>query len=1735
MAPVRHLRRAGVAALATVLALLGQGLVASPIAAAAEVNLTNAVVAPQRGASVDVLPTVQINGVVWATEIVGNTVFAGGQFTSARPAGAAPGTDEVPRANFLAFDLQTGELIRHIDPIFNGRVNDIAASADGSTIYVAGSFSNVDGSNRYRLVALDAATGEVKTSFRPAFNATVNAVTVLGDVVYAGGIFNRLGSAERIRLAAVDANNGATLSWAPTADATVQGLAATPDGSRIVVAGSFSTLNGVQARGIGAVTSGDASVLPFPANQVFQNYGSKSSNYDLWMDADGTVYGSGYAYGTTNRQFFEGAFAVNAYSGAVTWLADCHGDTYSVARLGDTVYSASHHHHCSNIGGFPDTEPRVFHQHLNAFTVESTGLVRQNNQSGYPNFGGQPATSLVQWFPRTEVGTFTGQGQSAWKLAANDQYLVAGGEFPRINGVPQQGLARFAVRELAPNLMGPVLSPDEMPLRVTALSNTQTNLTWPANWDRDDLTLTYRVYREDVATPVCETTGESVFWELPSLSCRDTSVTNGAAYRYRVEAVDPSGNAVSSSWVDFTMPDSIHPYQTSVVESGPKHYWRMSTTGTITDLAGRGLLTTVGGVTTRPDGAIADEAAASFNGASGTTAYSPFAEPGPDTFTLEAWFNTTSSWGGKIIGLGSSQTGNSGSYDRQIYLANDGRVFFGVYPGVVRTINSAPGFNDGQWHHVAATMSSEGMVLYVDGKRVASRADTTTGQAYSGYWRVGGDSTSGWSSSPSSPYLNGSIDEVAVYDRALAQSELIAHYAASGRTAAVPGVPADVYGAGVYQREPVLFWRMDDSSGSTAADAGIGQLTGTYRNSPALNQQPIVQGQAVRFDGFNDTLGSDTNFMTPLTYSHELWFSTTSTSGGRLVGLGSSTSGTSSTYDRQVSMDGNGKLTFGSQGGSLTTPKSYNDGLPHHLVAVQAADGMQLYVDGELVASNESVTTNRYLAYLRVGGDGSVRFGRNYLQVTVDEVAFYATALDAAQVRADYRASGIAQNQPPAGDFAVSCDDAGVCTFTADATDPDGTVASYQWAFGDGQTGEGTSVSHGYAVAGSYQVELTITDDQGATAVVTKQVDVEFNLPPQVVFAYTCDDLACSFDSAGTTDPDGLIAAYTWEFGDESTADGPTATHTFAEGGAYEVTLTVLDDKGAISTATQTVTVVANQAPVPLIEVNCLDLTCQLSALSSHDADGSIVSYAWDLGDGTTSDQPTLSHSYAAAGIHQVTLTVTDDDGATGSVTVPVNPLAPNQVPTASFAATTEGLLVNVDATGSSDLDGTIVGYDWQFGDGASGTGATTQHQYAAAGEYTVTLTVTDDRGGTATTTTTVTIEAPANQPPSASFTVSVTDLAIAVDASASSDPEGPISDWSWDFGDGATGSGVTASHAYAAAGSYQVTLTVTDGQGATTSMTSEVQVSEPVNLAPLAEFTSVISDLEVALDASASSDPDGTIASYAWDFGDGATGTGAVTTHAYDQAGTYQITLTITDDRGDSATASQEVTVTAPPAVIDTVLARDSFSRTGSGWGTADLGGAWTLVTGASRFSTDGQNGVITLPTPGTTVEARLAGISVQDVQFDADFMLEAQPTGNGLQQTFIVRRVDSANDYRFTVRVGSDNLVRVNLTVRAGGATRSLGDRLVSGLVYQPGEVLHISISAVGDGTTTLTGYVWRDGDPRPATPAFTATDDSPSLQAPGAVGMRGYLTGSSAAGVAVVARIDNVLVTNLEAGTP
>lgn len=419
------------------------------------------------------------------------------------------------------------------------------------------------------------------------------------------------------------------------------------------------------------------------------------------------------------------------------------------------------------------------------------------------------------------------------------------------------------------------------------------------------------------------------------------------------------------------------------------------------------------------------------------------------------------------------------------------------------------------------------------------------------------------------------------------------------------------------------------------------------------------------------------------------------------------------------------------------------------------------------------------------------------------------------------------------------------CGFTSTSTD-DAEVTQWSWDFdGDGNSDAITATaSYRYSTAADYNVSLIVRDAQGLSDTMTSTVSIDpvapVNTPPTAGFTQTCDGLDCSFTSTSSDVAPGTIATYSWDFGDNSTADvaAPAHSYTVTTATDFAVTLTVTDDEGASDTETRTITVTPAapvNPPSAGFSHSCTLAVCTFVSTSTDVAPGTITSYAWTFGDGGTAGVSNPSHTYTVAARTEftVTLTVTDNEGGTDveTRTIAVDPVAPlNQPPTARFSYS----CIKADCTFTStsfDHGGRVTGQAWNLGDGTTSTELSLSHSYIVTGatQFTVTLTVTDNEGAVSVASQIVPIDpAAANLPPTANFTTWCHGESC-IFTSTSTDPApGGIVSYAWTFGDGGTEDWRRPSHVFSVSGrtTFLVTLTVTDNEGATAAVTKPITVT---------------------------------------------------------------------------------------------------------------------------------------------------------------------------------------------------------------------------------------------------------------------------------------------------------------------
>ena len=739
------------------------------------------------GVSSAALSTWETDGIVFALAYGNGVVYAGGTFGNALPPGTPAGstTGEVGRTFLAAFNSTTGALITSFNPTitYSGTnahpgVFAMALSPDGSTLYVGGVFDHVNGVARSNLAAFSTATGAL-TSWNPSTGAQVRAIAVSpdGSSIYIGGAFGALDSKTRTFAAAVD-TSGKLLPWAPVLDSSVYALAVAPDDSQVLLGGYFQNINGVAQNSAGAVNAvAGTTNIPWglPGNFIPHNSGCQSSVKNIVVSGS-TAY---FADEGNGGGCFDGDWALTLGStDQLLWQNDCLGATQALAVVNGFLFKGSHAHDCAWVsGGFPEVD------NSNGTRV-GWHLLDQSLTDG----------TIGHWTPNTNVGNASvwqgTDGLGPHAMATDGSQLFVGGDFTTVNNQPQQGFAIF------PSGQDPAApaNPTAAPTATSPLAGTDL-VSFPATWSKDVGTLSYRIFRDGGSSPIATLTATS--WpqagEQPVLQYRDTGLTPGSSHTYTYQAYDGShytSKSPASASVTVASSSPSQTYQQTVLADNPSFLWPLNDSGgTAADASGNGVTGVYEpGTTQGASGPFTGSTATGFDGNTGlVTSANPVT--GPQAFSAELWFKTTTTNGGKLIGFGNNQTGSSSNYDRHIYMMNDGQLTFGVWNNQTVTVETPNTYNDGAWHYVVATYDTSGtLTFYVNGRLIGTNS-TSTAQAYNGYWRVGGDNLNGWNldpwgsnsqgtTQPHSFYFNGTIADAAVYPTALSAAQVAAHYAA---------------------------------------------------------------------------------------------------------------------------------------------------------------------------------------------------------------------------------------------------------------------------------------------------------------------------------------------------------------------------------------------------------------------------------------------------------------------------------------------------------------------------------------------------------------------------------------------------------------------------------------------------------------------------------------------------------------------------------------------------------------------------------------------------------------------------------------------------------------------------------------------------------------------------------------------------------------------------------------------
>ncbi|MBS1509873.1 MAG: PKD domain-containing protein [Bacteroidetes bacterium] len=480
---------------------------------------------------------------------------------------------------------------------------------------------------------------------------------------------------------------------------------------------------------------------------------------------------------------------------------------------------------------------------------------------------------------------------------------------------------------------------------------------------------------------------------------------------------------------------------------------------------------------------------------------------------------------------------------------------------------------------------------------------------------------------------------------------------------------------------------------------------------------------------------------------------------------------------------------------------------------------------------------------------------------------------------------------------------------TVNSVDP---VISYHWNFGDGNTSTLPNPTHIFT-AGTYDIQLIVTTAGGCSDTATVQSGIVATVKPVANFSANprdvCAHVPVNFSDLST----GNVTSWFWNFGDGATSTAPNPVHVYEDTGYFNITLVVCN--GACCDTLKMNRYIHINPPIAAFSV---DFHCYSKTRTFTDASIGADEWNWDFGDGATSTQQSPTHTFADTGNYTITLTVVNHTtGCSYTKTQPIRIINEKANFVVSDTVICKNNGINFTAVGNNPPD--IAAYDWNFGDGNSGSNAATAHVYTQAGTYTVQLIITDIFGCRDTLIKPLYIKVDG---PTAAFTPGVSGScllsAISFTDQSLTDGTHPITTWIWDYGDGISDT-LTAppfQHTYSGPGVYTVSLKVKDSEGC---VDATVQSNALIISKPVAAFSSMDTLFCPGKPISFSNTSTGPGLQYTWYFGDGTTSNAATPVHNYLADGLYTIKLVVTDQYGctDSLTYPDYIRIVSPHAIF--------------------------------------------------------------------------------------------------------------------------------------------------------------------------------------------------------------------------
>jgi PKD repeat protein len=1272
------------------------------------------------------------DGEIFDIEVVPqlNRVFIAGTFTNLQNT-TGNDTSVFRQAGLASYNYRTGLIDKGFKPTFNGGVNAVEASPDGTKLFVAGSFNTVNGQAEQKVASLNLNTGAPLSTWKFTNNTNnqATALAVTNDTVYVGGKFSRINGVLKTGLAAVNAASGAvdtTFTNNISGGIGVNGalsvaqLLLTHDNSKLIVIHTGRQIAGQDRLGIGIIDTASEQLLPWRTQLWDENLGrvggvTRIYNGDVAPDDSYFVVSSGSGgdappISDTAIRYELSPAALQSSDVQPTWIARHFDSIYSVAITENAVYLGGHFQFVDDKSAdlpYPGLDNVGYGtgQGLAGYGLGDQ-VVRRDHIAAVDPADGR----ALEWNPTDGSNSF--EGNKAMAATAAGLFIGGDGNFQGGVKTGRVGFYDFST------------------------------VTWPPA--KPDTTITAPVEgRVEVAGAPFSVTGSA-------------TVNSGTVGRVQVQIQDRNTKQYLTSSNTWTS-TSTSVNATLDAGTGVTRTWHLDNrviTGNRELLVSAQAFTAATGGT--GDSTKATKKFETFSTADQTPSTSISGPSGIQTSTTFTMTGTATDDHGV----------NSLSYwfrdANQNYLQDDGSVgpIFNTFRGTPDVV----GATNATWSYTV-TLPHEGVW------RGSATATDTAGQADLR------SATRDWTVDSNAVAPTVTIDQPAAMTPPFTVAPVTV---APGGKLTFSGTASD--------DENLQNVEIALRNTSTRENLGNDCSWGVQVTAGNCRVSPVDIGRA----NYNWSWTTPFN-LSPGSYTFsvratdESGLTTSSSNQGRLTinaqipgdlppdtrmsftapaneALGVNLSGTATDdfgvtkvdvtvqdrdTGRYLQPNGSQSATLAAISATLGTPNGTTTTWSLPLTLPNGGNWSFTAIAFDTAGQQDTSTSGATASYAAYPNDDPPSLDPN-LRSPVDNASF-----DSGTIVVTGRANDASNGTPGIAQVQVGIVNAAGQWMSSSGTFTS-TSPSYRTAFlnSPGSVGSNYSYTTPVIPAGTYSVHVRAVDihNQIGTEGVANNITVTQppNNPPVPSFTYTCNQNVCTFDGRGSTDENTSSLTYSWNFGGQGSASGPLPTKTFTAPGTFAVTLTVKDEwQVSATSAPQNVTIVeptGNAAPNAVFAQSCTGLTCSVSSQGTTDPNpGDVISYTWTWGDGTTSTGASPSaHTYATTGTYVIALTAKDGWGKSMTVdrTVILAEPAGNTAPHVEFTAScTTSRTCQLNSSGTVDNEGDAIKYSWTWGDGTSGsTSANPSHTYTNPGTYTITLTVTDVWGRVGTLSKDVTI-----------------------------------------------------------------------------------------------------------------------------------------------------------------------------------------------------------------------------------------------------------------------------------------------------------------------------------------------------------------------------------------------------------